>query len=117
VELTTSIRQAALGRVAVGATLVAKPDSAYGWIGGEADGRGAQVVTRALGIRDLVIGVGVLATAGDAKALRPWLLAGVAADAVDFGATLTGPSAPGRNVVLGVAAGSTLAGLFYLLRS
>ena len=116
-ELSKSIRSAALGRVGVGATLIAKPDSAYGWIGGEADGRGAQVLVRALGIRDLVLGAGALATAGDSEALRPWLLAGVAADAVDFAATLAGPSAPGRKVVLGVAGGSTLAGLFYLLRA
>jgi len=116
-ELTNSIRVGALGRVGVGASLLGKPDSAYGWIGGEADGRGAQVLTRALGIRDLVIGAGVLATARDPRALRPWLLAGVAADAVDFAATLAGPSAPGRKIVLGVAGSSTLAGLFYLLRA
>ena len=116
-ELSTAIRQAGLGRVGVGALLLAKPDSAYGWVGGEADGRGAQVLVKALGIRDLVIGAGITATAGDTKALRPWLLAGIAADSVDFAATLSGPSAPMRNVVLGVAASSTLAGAFYLLKA
>ncbi len=117
-ELTKAIRQAGLGRVGVGAALLAKPDSAaYGWIGGEADGRGAQVLVRALGVRDLVIGAGIAAKAADAKALRPWLLAGVAADAVDFAATLSGPSAPARTFVLGLAGSSTAVGLFYLLRA
>jgi hypothetical protein len=113
-ELTTEVRGAGLARVGVGAALLAKPDAAFGWIGAEADGRGAQVLTRALGIRDLVIGAGIAAQAGDAKALRPWLLAGMVADAVDFAVTLTAPDAPGRKIVLGVAAGSAVAGLTYL---
>ncbi len=116
-ELQRAIRQAAVGRIGAGAALLAKPDIAYGWIGGEADGRGARVLTRALGVRDLVIGAGTAATAGDPKGLRPWLLAGIAADAVDFAATLWGPSAPGRRFVIGLAGSSTLAGLFYLLRT
>jgi len=116
-ELRQAIRQTGAGRIGMGAALLAKPDIAYGWIGGEADGRGAQVLIRALGIRDLVIGAGVAAKAGDSKGLRPWLLAGIAADAVDLAATLSGPSAPGRRVVIGLAGSSTLAGLFYLLRS
>jgi hypothetical protein len=116
-ELSTEIRGAGLGRIGAGTLLLAKPDAAYSWIGSEADGRGAQVLTRALGIRDLVLGVGITLGAGDTKSVRPWLLAGIASDAVDFAATLTGPSAPGRGIVLGVAGGSTLAGLLYLLRA
>ena len=115
-ELQQAIRQAAVGRIGLGAALLAKPGIAYGWIGGEADGRGAQVVIRALAVRDLVIGAGTAVKAGDPKGMRPWLLAGVAADAVDFAATLAGPSAPGRNVVIGLAGSSTLAGLFFLVR-
>jgi len=116
-ELQHAIRQAAVGRIGLGAALLAKPDIAYGWIGGEADGRGAQVVIRALAVRDLVIGAGAAAKANDPKGRRPWLLAGIAADAVDFAATLSGPSAPARQFVIGLAGSSTLVGLFYLLRS
>jgi len=116
-ELHQAIRQAGVGRIGMGVALLAKPDIAYGWIGGEADGRGAQVLIRALGIRDLVIGAGVAAKAGDPKGLRPWLLAGIAADAVDFAATLFGPSAPARQFVIGLAGSSTLVGLLFLLRS
>jgi hypothetical protein len=115
-ELSTEIRGAGMGRIGAGSLLLAKPDAAYSWIGSEADGRGAQVLTRALGIRDLVIGVGITVAAGDTKAVRPWLLAGIASDAVDFAATLAGPSAPGRKLVAVIAGTSTLAGLSYLLR-
>jgi hypothetical protein len=116
-ELTSAIRQFGAGRVAVGAALMAKPDSAYGWVGADADGRGAQVLAKALGIRDLVIGAGTAAKAGDPKAVRPWLLAGIASDFVDFAATLGGPDAPARKAILGVAGSSTAAGLYYLLRA
>jgi len=115
VAVETSIRQAGLGRVAIGGSLLAKPDLAYSWIGAGADDRGAQTIIRALAVRDLVIGVGIAATAGEGASARGWLAAGVASDAVDFAATLGGPDAPGKGLALAVAAGSTLAGLVFLL--
>ena len=55
---------------------------------GEASGESpVTVYSRALGVRDAAIGVGVL-TAADSEKLRPWILAGIVSDVVDFAATL-----------------------------
>jgi hypothetical protein len=114
-EIESAIRQGGVLRVAIGAALVAKPDLAYGWVGATADARGTKVMVRGLGIRDLAIGAGTVASAGDSRDRRPWLLAAIASDAVDFFATLAGPDAPGRGPSLAIAGGSAVAGLVFLL--
>jgi hypothetical protein len=110
----------AAGRVAIGTAMVLAPEKvAAGWIGpGDAARPGPQVVTQALGIRDAAIGAGVLATQGS-DAARAWILAGVAADAVDLAATLRGRESLPAIAVAGVtviATGSALLGLYLATR-
>ena len=109
-------RIAAAGRTLIGTALTVAPASGAGWIG-EASGESpVTVYSRALGVRDAAIGVGVL-TAGDSEKLRPWILAGIASDIVDFAATLEarGDLPPlGRNAVPLIAGGSALLGAWLL---
>ncbi len=116
-DLQQAIRQSAASRIVLGGALVAKPDLMFAWIGAEADGRGTKVAARALGIRDLVLGAGILAAVGDSRSLRTWLLAAAASDAMDFAASLAGPDAPARKLVMAVAGGATLANLGFVLAS
>jgi hypothetical protein len=118
---TSLTRIQAAGRVAIGTAMVLAPDRvAASWIGGrDGDRPGPQVLTQALGIRDAAIGAGVLATAGG-EAARTWLLAGVAADAVDLAATLRARDSLPAPAVAGVsviAAGSALLGLYLATRA
>jgi hypothetical protein len=76
-------------RCVFGVAFIAKPklmDRA--WIGKQARVPGAQLLARAVGARDLVLGLGGLqALVRDDGSARPWLGAGAICDAVDFGAT------------------------------
>src|ERR671925_874450 len=78
-----------IGRFVFGVAFIAKPtlmDRA--WIGKQARVPGAQLLARAVGARDLVLGLGGLqALTRDDGSARPWLGAGAVCDAVDFGAT------------------------------
>jgi hypothetical protein len=84
------------GRALVGVAFIAEPKlMERGWIGKQARVPGAQVLARAVGARDLVLGLGgVQAVARDDGSARPWLGAAAICDAVDFGATL----AAGRRI-------------------
>jgi len=108
----------AAGRAMVGAALVVAPRAATaGWIGKDANRAPVTVVARALGVRDSVVGLGVLRTLGDAEAARPWVAAGLVADAVDLGATLAVRDklpTQGAAAVSVVAAGSVLLGAWLL---
>jgi hypothetical protein len=109
-------RIAAAGRVLVGAALTAAPASGAGWIGEESGKSPVTVYSRALGIRDAAIGLGVI-TAGDTEKLRPWILAGLVSDIVDLAATLEAREdlpALGRNAVPFIAGGSALLGAWLL---
>ena len=98
-----------LGRFVFGVAFIAEPklmDRA--WIGKQARVPGAQLLARAVGARDLVLGLGGLQALkrGDGSA-RPWLGAGALCDAVDFGATwAAGRTIPqqARRGVLAIAA-------------
>lgn len=57
------------------------------WVGRAARNSGAEFFCRIVGARDAVLGAGTLAALESGNA-RPWLLAGVAADASDFAATV-----------------------------
>jgi hypothetical protein len=73
------------------------------------------VAIRAFGARDLAIGLGTAYTAGQGYGARPWLWAGVLADATDFAATLKARDAlspAAVAVVGGIAAGSAVLGLW-----
>ena len=99
--------RAVLGVVALAAPgVVARP-----WIGEDPTGLATAVLGRALGGRDLALGLGALAARRDRAGLRRWVLAGALADAGDVATTVaTFPRlAPrGRAVVL-ASAGSALA--------
>jgi hypothetical protein len=97
-----------LGRFLIGAAFIARPKLLEGgWIGRQARLPGAQVLGRAVGARDLTLGLGGLqAVARDDGSVRPWLAAAAVCDTVDFGATYAaGRRIPrrGRNGVLAVA--------------
>src|SRR5215212_3785705 len=103
-----------LGRFGFGLAFIARPRLLEGaWIGRQARLPGAQVLGRAVGARDLALGLGGLqAVARDDGSVRPWLAAAAVCDTVDFGATYAaGRRIPrqGRNGVLAIA------GVFSLL--
>lgn len=108
------VRSLAAGRVAVGAALVLVPAlAARGWAGPEASRPATKVFLRALGIRDLALGIGTLRALERGEDPVPWARYGAAADGVDAAATLLGyrSLAPrGRFAVLLLAAGAAVAG-------
>lgn len=106
-----------LGRAVVGLTLTLAPERAgAGWIGRDAGRPGARVMTRAMGARDLAIGLGAAYTAGQGYGAKPWQRAGVLADTADLLPTLRERDALPPTAVLGVSAivgGSLLLGLWF----
>ena len=100
------------GRALVGVALLAAPAPiARRWVG--AEGTPANVLTRSLGARDLVIGAGLVVAAAHDRHPTMWLLGGVVADSVDGVFTLAaGDQIPsnGRVATTALAAGSALFG-------
>jgi hypothetical protein len=101
------------GRLLFGVAFIAKPEvMERAWIGKQARLPGAQLLARAVGSRDLVLGLGGLqAIARDDDAARSWMAAASVCDAVDFGATLAagrGIPRDTRNGVLVVAGVASL---------
>jgi hypothetical protein len=84
------------GRFLFGVAFIAKPElMERAWIGKQARLPGAQLLARAVGARDLALGLGGLqALRRDDGSARPWLAAAAVCDVVDFGAT----SAAGRGI-------------------
>jgi hypothetical protein len=119
VDATVMARLLAVGRAGIGlALLVAPARSTAVWFGEDSDHPAAQLASRALGAREIGLGVGALAALGDGRAeeARRWLTAGIAADLTD--AVLTAASdRPGarRGAVVALAASGAAVGL--LLRS
>jgi hypothetical protein len=103
--------------VVVGLALTAAPERAgASWIGRDARRPGARVMTRAMGARDLAIGLGAAYTAGQGYGAKPWQLAGALADTADLVATLRARDALPSTAVVGVgavAAGSAVLGLWF----
>ena len=102
-----------LGRLLFGVAFIARPKLLEeGWIGRQARLPGAQVLGRAVGARDLTLGLGGLqALARDDGSARPWLAAAAVCDSVDLGATYAaGRRTPrgSRNGVLAIASLSSL---------
>jgi len=84
----------AAGRVALGVTALIWPSvPARPWVGAAADGVAVQVFGRALGARDLALGLGALAAlqgpAAQAGSARAWVAAGALSDALDVMASLS----------------------------
>lgn len=100
----------ARGRMAVGAAYVLAPRLAGRiWVGRDADRRGAKVLARAFGARDLALGLGVVIAIDRGTPVRGWLEASALSDAIDFCATLLGGDAVpalARPGVLALGSGS-----------
>jgi hypothetical protein len=109
----------AAGRVALGVTALAWPwVPARPWVGAAADDVAARVFGRALGARDLALGLGALAAlqgpAAGAGSARAWVAAGALSDALDVMASVKSwPELPRftRWLVAVSAGGAALAGL------
>jgi hypothetical protein len=104
----------ARGRIAIGAAFVLAPGFAgrY-WIGPDARRRAVKLVTRALGARDVALGLGVVIALDRGAPVRGWLEGCTLADAADFLATLlAGDSVPedSRRATLLIAGGSAALG-------
>jgi hypothetical protein len=106
-----------LTRAVVGLGLTVSPDlAARGWMGDVVDTPGGAVAVRALGVRDMSLGLGQWLAARGGRPIKPWLRFGGLSDLVDGSATAAagtdqlGPMAP---VVLGIAGSS--AALAFLL--
>jgi hypothetical protein len=104
----------ARARIGTGAALVLFPGpTGRLWIGEDATRRAVKVFTRALGVRDVAIGLGVAIALDRGAPVRGWIEAGAFSDAVDLVATLlAGGSIPDdtRNAAVVVAAGSAALG-------
>jgi hypothetical protein len=103
-------RSNAVGRMVLGAALVAAPEHATrAWIGAAASTSVAKLLARALGARDLALGAGLLWAQRRQEPEHPWITAAALADTVDAAATVGAwRSLPpvGRWLVFGLAAGS-----------
>ena len=83
-----------------------------GWIGKQARLPGAQVLARAVGARDLAVGLGGLqAVTRDDGSARPWLAAAAICDTVDFGASWAAGRGIPRQARAGVLAIAGVSGL------
>jgi hypothetical protein len=102
----------ARGRMAIGAALLVAPRLIGPmWVGGDADRPVVKLLARALGGRDLVVGLGTAIALDRGAPVRGWLEGAAVADTVDFVATLAaGDSIPqrARRRVLLVAAVSAV---------
>src|ERR687894_1940650 len=103
-----------VGRFVFGVAFIAEPRlMEQAWIGKQARLPGAQLLARAVGARDLTLGLGGLqALKRNDGSARPWLAAAAICDAVDFGATWAAGRGIPRQARSGVLA---IAGVFSLL--
>jgi hypothetical protein len=108
----------AAGRVAIGLAALARPSvPSRPWVGAAADDLAARVFGRALGARDLALGLGALAALqrrdGDAGQASEWVAAGALSDALDVAASLSSwqelPRLT-RWLVVGSAGGAAIVG-------
>jgi hypothetical protein len=116
--LRRGARAVAAGRVALGLAALAWPSiPARPWVGAAADDLAARVFGRALGARDLALGLGALSAlqgpAAEPGAACAWVAAGALSDALDVVASLASwrelPQGS-RWLVAGSAGGAALAG-------
>ncbi len=87
------IRAIALTRIAAGGAFVLLPGLAGRvWIGADAGSSTVKVLSRALGVRDALLGVGMLQALAVDEPVGGWLLMGATADSTDALATLAARS-------------------------
>jgi hypothetical protein len=106
-------RLIAWGRVGIGITALGAPAlMARPWIGAEASGPGARTLARAMGGRDIALGIGALRALTDSdEHARAWVALGGTADAVDALATVVAfSSLPRRSrwAMLAVTGGAAI---------
>jgi hypothetical protein len=92
--LRRAARVVAAGRVALGLTALGWPAvPARPWVGASADDLAARVFGRALGARDVALGLGALAAlqrpAGEPGPAGAWVAAGALSDALDVVASVS----------------------------
>jgi hypothetical protein len=108
-----------MGRVAIGAALLAAPGR-FGrrWLGDTATRRSTKVAVRALGARDVVVGMGTLRALGTGDpALRQWVTWAGLCDLTDATATILAyPALPKRNRALTLAIAAGAAGAAFAAR-
>lgn len=100
-------------RIAIGATLVVAPGVTSAWIGPVARRPGVGLITRAAGVRDLILGVRLVQALDQGTPVRRLLVDGTVADAVDLGAVvLAWRHLPQliRPAIAGTAAGAVATG-------
>jgi len=111
----------ALGRLALGAALVAAPRAAVGkgWVGDDAQRPTSALLLRAVGARDIALALGALVALRNGGALRPWLIGASIADATDLVATLSsGDAVPAQGrAAVGALAGGALVQQLAIARS
>lgn len=109
------VRMLATGRVAVGGALTLFPGFAGSlWIGPAAKDPAVKVIIRAMGIRDLALGAGLLKALSSGEPTRSWALLGGTSDVVDAAATVRAAGSIGVAKALPtifVASGSAIAHL------
>jgi hypothetical protein len=96
-----------VARVAIGLSLIVEPRIATAqWIGRSHKTAAGRVLARALGARDMAVGLGTLLGLSR-RAVSPWLLAGMLCDTADLVVTIAErDSLPAAAVpVVGAAAG------------
>lgn len=101
-----------LGRLALGAALLLVPHRLVGplWFGPEARRRTNSAASRAIGIRDVILGLGIAEAAVKGRPLTRWIVIGGVTDALDTGVMLAGgPTVPARSrvVVTAVVGGAS----------
>ena len=109
-----------LGRLAFGAGLIGAPRQ-FGAVllGDEAEHPTVRISLRVYGTRDLLLGIGALATLARRGNARPWVAAGVAADVLDTAIQLgEWDDMPADKRLLGVlsAVGAAVGGAALLAR-
>jgi hypothetical protein len=109
------------GRALIGAALVVAPQSPGGdWVGDDARTPGGRVAMRALGAREVLVGIGALraARSGSASEAVAWSLGLAACDVVDGVATLAeARELPRMGAAVGAfALSSAVAGAWIALR-
>ena len=107
----TMLTALAVGRLSLGALLVAKPQGLVGsgWIGEDAKRPTAALAFRSIGARDVALALGTLGAQRSGSPLKPWLLGATLADTVDLVATFAaGRAVPkaGKAAILLLAGGA-----------
>lgn len=97
-------RAIGIGRIAFGIALIAAPAKlGRSWLGEGGTTAPTQVALRGLGIRDAVIGMAQVHTAGDPERGYRWARTSAFGDLVDVAATLNGGGLLPRSGVIGTA--------------